>query len=175
MVWTSRILMSQIFKIKKQISVLISLVRRLYLTLSECILTGVELRLRCCRWVMSGVLDVTLQRSEQRWWAWWAHRVSGLAEAERGQRAESEVEKKKNWASTAGFHSTGKSNCKTKFVYHILILPLDLRPSFPLLRTLAALRLLARKASVGVISLSTMLLSHGVKAALRAVEKRRGD
>lgn len=39
---------------------------------------------------MSGVLDVTLQRSEQRWWGWWAHKVRGLAEAERGQRAESE-------------------------------------------------------------------------------------
>lgn len=53
-------------------------------------LTGVELRLRCCRCMMSGVLDVTLQRSEQRWWAWWAHRVRGLAEAERGQSGESE-------------------------------------------------------------------------------------
>lgn len=48
---------------------------------------GVELRL-CWRWVMSGVLDVTLQRSEQRWWGWCAHRVRGLAEAERGQRRE---------------------------------------------------------------------------------------
>lgn len=53
--------------------------------------TGVELRL-CWRWVMSGVLDVTRQRSEQRWWGWWAHRVRGLAEAERGQRGESEEE-----------------------------------------------------------------------------------
>lgn len=50
-----------------------------------------ELRL-CWRWVMSGVLDVTLQRSEQRWWGWWAHRVRGLAEAERGQSGESEQE-----------------------------------------------------------------------------------
>lgn len=30
---------------------------------------GVELLL-CWRWVMSGVLDVTLQRSAQRWWGW---------------------------------------------------------------------------------------------------------
>lgn len=75
---------------------LISHVIQLNSTLAMCRLTGVELRLRCCRCVMSGVLDVTLQRSEQRWWAWWAHRVSGLAEAERGQRGESEVEKEKN-------------------------------------------------------------------------------
>lgn len=50
--------------------------------------TGVELRL-CCRWVISGVLEVTLQRSEQRWWGWWEQRVRGLAEAERGQTGES--------------------------------------------------------------------------------------
>lgn len=89
---------------------------------------GVELRL-CWRWVMSGVLDVTLQRSAQRWWGWWEQRVRGLAEAERGQTGE----------------------C----------------PSLPLLRTLAALRLRARKDSVGVIRRSTMLLSHGLRALLR--------
>lgn len=83
---------------------------------------GVESRLR---WVMSGVLEVTLQRSEQRW----AHRVRGLAEAERGHRGD--------------------------------------RPSLPLPRTLAALRLRARKARVGVISRSTMLLSHGLSWTLR--------
>ncbi|TNN89093.1 hypothetical protein EYF80_000381 [Liparis tanakae] len=43
--------------------------RQFYLS----VLTGVELRL-CWPWVMSGVLDVTLQRSEQRWWGWWAHK-----------------------------------------------------------------------------------------------------
>lgn len=89
---------------------------------------GVELRL-CCLWVMSGVLDVTLQRSEQRWWGWWEHMVRGLAEDERGQTGE----------------------C----------------PSLPLMRTLAALRLLARNESVGVISRSTILLSHGVSARPR--------
>lgn len=80
---------------------------------------------------MSGVLDVTLQRSEQRRWGWCAHRVRGLAEAERGHREE----------------------C----------------PSFPLLRTLAALRLRARNDRVGVISRSTILLSHGVRARLRVL------
>lgn len=87
---------------------LISHVLGLSSTLAVRRLTGVELRLRCCRCVMSGVLDVTLQRSEQRWWAWWAHRVSGLAEAERGQRGESEVGKVK--VSINSTHSTGKFN-----------------------------------------------------------------
>lgn len=61
-------------------------------------------------------------------------------------------------------HSGGEKYANEPFS----ILPPNLRPSLPLLRTLAALRLLARKASVGVISRSTMLLSHGVRAALRS-------
>ena len=52
------------------------------------VLTGVESR-RGTRWAMSGVLVVTLQRSEQRWCGRWAHKVSGLADAERGQRGDS--------------------------------------------------------------------------------------
>lgn len=39
---------------------------------------------------MSGVLDVTLQRSAQwRRWGWWAHSVKGLAEDERGHSGNS--------------------------------------------------------------------------------------
>lgn len=49
-----------------------------------------------------------------------------------------------------------------------LFILFNLRPSLLLLRTLVALRLLARKDSVGVISLSTMLLSHGLSVRLRA-------
>lgn len=51
----------------------------------------------------------------------------------------------------------------------------NLRPSFPLVRTLAALRLRARKDRVGVISLSTMLLSHGLSARLRAAGRQRAS
>lgn len=45
------------------------------------------------------------------------------------------------------------------------------RASLLLLSTLAALRLRARKERVGVISLSTMLLSHGLSCMLRAARK----
>ncbi|KAG7283322.1 hypothetical protein CRUP_000848 [Coryphaenoides rupestris] len=72
---------------------------------------------------MFGELDVTPQRSEQRWSCRWEHAASGLADAERGHRGDS--------------------------------------------GTLAALRLRARKARVGVISRSTTLLSHGLSARLR--------
>lgn len=49
----------------------------------------------------------------------------------------------------------------------------NLRPSLLLLRTLAALRLLARKDNVGVISRSTILLSHGLRARLRSAGRKR--
>lgn len=49
----------------------------------------------------------------------------------------------------------------------------NLRPSLPLLRTLAALRLLARKDNVGVISRSTILLSHGLSARLRSASREK--
>lgn len=128
-----------------------------------------ELRL-CWRWVMSGVLDVTLQRSEQRWWGWCAHKVRGLAEAERGQRGESEEEG--NFVKSL---PTFTQQCIIKHllfdIYYMNDNPYfspNLRPSLPLLRTLAALRLRARKDKVGVISRSTILLSHGLSARLRA-------
>lgn len=56
-----------------------------------------------------------------------------------------------------------------------LFILFNLRPSLLLLRTLVALRLLARKDSVGVISLSTTLLSHGLSVRLRAAVSRRTD
>lgn len=49
-----------------------------------------------------------------------------------------------------------------------VLISLNFLPSLLVLRTLAALRLRARKDSVGVISRSTMLLSHGLSARLRA-------
>lgn len=52
-------------------------------------------------------------------------------------------------------------------------LSFDLRPSLPLFRTLAALLLLARKDSVGVMRRSTILLSHGLSARPRAAGRQR--
>lgn len=93
----------------KQVRAILQKVQK-YLTLSTSLwwivkLTGVELRL-CCRWVMSGVLDVTLQRSEQRWWGWWVHKVRGLAETDRGHTEEPE----KNWIKNIWSNAAAKVN-----------------------------------------------------------------
>lgn len=84
------------------------------------------------------------------------HKVRGLAEAERGQRGEP----KRNKQFDTLHNFAAKMNAA--------LISFNFLPSLLLLRTLAALRLRARKDSVGVISRSTMLLSHGLKARLRA-------